>query len=392
MNINIEDIPLLVEESSGAIEIPATNGSITILGHNGVKGGYRKFYIKCSICAKDPEMYGDGVFRVERPNAKAFKGCACTGSNKYTEDQVKVLVTRRCKELNYSFLGWVGGWKGKSKTYLKLSCSKGHTWETTSCVKFLDCGRGCGKCAGNVTYTVEEFKKLGNHTHKGAYKYTGVTKKESEKVKYEICCPKHGTWFSDHHHHIIRKQGCPHPDCKHSKISTVKASDTETFIKKAVKVHKDKYDYSQTEYCRSFQYISINCNTCNHTFLQKPADHLGGNGCPICAGRNQKQVYIFNIYHNGNLIALKSGIANYYRPRLYRQNKKSVYDVCIREVYEFADTTDCKSAERYCIDNYDSGFLTKEEYPDGYCETYPVADLNNIKETVKIFGGKLIEL
>ncbi len=58
---------------------------------------------------------------------------------------------------------------------------------------------------------------------------------------------------------------------------------TEQFIEKAKKVHRDKYSYELTEYVKSHNKVIITCKD-HGDFLQKPNSHLNGYGCAECAG------------------------------------------------------------------------------------------------------------
>ena len=60
-----------------------------------------------------------------------------------------------------------------------------------------------------------------------------------------------------------------------------KKFDTKTFIKKSLEVHKDKYDYSKTEYINAHIKVCIICNE-HGEFWQTPNAHLKGKGCPKC--------------------------------------------------------------------------------------------------------------
>ena len=58
---------------------------------------------------------------------------------------------------------------------------------------------------------------------------------------------------------------------------------TEEFIKKAKKIHGDKYDYSKVEYKNKSAKICIICREEGHgEFFQRAGDHISGSGCPIC--------------------------------------------------------------------------------------------------------------
>lgn len=58
--------------------------------------------------------------------------------------------------------------------------------------------------------------------------------------------------------------------------------DKETFVKKSLWLHGDKYDYGRVVYVRSRDKIEITCPK-HGTFHQTPNDHLNGKGCVGCA-------------------------------------------------------------------------------------------------------------
>ena len=57
----------------------------------------------------------------------------------------------------------------------------------------------------------------------------------------------------------------------------------EEFVSRAAKIHSEKYSYENTIYVAMLKKVSITCPT-HGEFLQKPADHVGGHGCPKCKG------------------------------------------------------------------------------------------------------------
>ena len=58
---------------------------------------------------------------------------------------------------------------------------------------------------------------------------------------------------------------------------------TKEFIEKARKIHGDKYDYSKVKYIDSTTSVCIICPE-HGEFWQVPASHLSGKGCGLCAG------------------------------------------------------------------------------------------------------------
>jgi hypothetical protein len=79
-------------------------------------------------------------------------------------------------------------------------------------------------------------------------------------------------------------QGCPNCNGKYS-IQL----DTESFIKKAIEVHQNKYSYEKVDYKCMRSKIIIICNFCKKEFSQVPYAHLRGQGCPFCHNRHSKE-------------------------------------------------------------------------------------------------------
>lgn len=65
-------------------------------------------------------------------------------------------------------------------------------------------------------------------------------------------------------------------------INPTKQLNTKKFIERAVKIHKDKYDYSKVEYKDTYTRVIIFCKKCNVYFEQTPAKHLSGAGHKAC--------------------------------------------------------------------------------------------------------------
>lgn len=64
---------------------------------------------------------------------------------------------------------------------------------------------------------------------------------------------------------------------------------TEEFIKRARKVHGDKYDYSGTVYVTMRTKVSITCVS-HGVFWQRPDIHLAGHKCPLCGNMTRGSV------------------------------------------------------------------------------------------------------
>jgi hypothetical protein len=129
--------------------------------------------------------------------------------------------------------------------------------------------------------TTEEFIKRAKKVHGDAYDYSKTNFiKSSEKVC--ITCKKHGDFWQLPFNHL-KGQGCP--KCKNENLSKKHKNTTEEFIKKAKKVHGNKYDYSETEYVDCKTKVCIICPK-HGKFWQVPYYHLNGNGCQECAKKS----------------------------------------------------------------------------------------------------------
>lgn len=102
------------------------------------------------------------------------------------------------------------------------------------------------------------------------------------KVEYKtrlekicIICPEHGEFWQTPAQHLRGALGCK--GCwskKHSK-------STEDFIKEAIQIHGNKYDYSKVVYKTARQKITIVCPK-HGEFEQIANAHLQGEGCFQC--------------------------------------------------------------------------------------------------------------
>lgn len=110
-------------------------------------------------------------------------------------------------------------------------------------------------------------------------KWTGYNTKNAKKVEV-ICHRCKDSFFISPVNHIAKPQGCP--TCARKKQAEAQKDTTSSFIAKALKKHKGRYNYTRVKYVDSQSPVEINC--LNHgSFYQRPNSHLRGSGCPKCA-------------------------------------------------------------------------------------------------------------
>jgi len=142
-------------------------------------------------------------------------------------------------------------------------------------------GKGCSSCSGTKKLTQDEFltKAVAVHGDKYDYKHVvyvnGIT-------KVRIVCAEHGEFLQTPASHL-GGHGCI--VCGDAQLLT-----TEEWIKKAVAVHGEKYDYSEADYRGQHATVKIRCSV-HGVFEQRAGQHTHLEaGCPFCAGRQVNEI------------------------------------------------------------------------------------------------------
>lgn len=142
-------------------------------------------------------------------------------------------------------------------------------------------GSGCPKCAKCHKYTNEEWIEEASKKHNGKYDYS-KTNYVKARDKVIVICHEKDEFGEEHSEFEIRAGnhiagiGCP-------KCAKKYRPTTDEWIKKARKVHGDKYLYNKVHYNGSSKKVLITCPI-HGDFLQEAASHLNGVGCPKCKG------------------------------------------------------------------------------------------------------------
>lgn len=126
---------------------------------------------------------------------------------------------------------------------------------------------------------IQTIKKISNYD-------TSLVKYENSNKKICLIChckdnnnEEHGAFYITLGH-LKHGHGCP--ICGLNNRVTKRRSTKQDFIKKAKKIHGDKYDYSKVEYVNCHTKVCIICPE-HGEFWQTPASHLTGRNCPKCS-------------------------------------------------------------------------------------------------------------
>lgn len=145
-------------------------------------------------------------------------------------------------------------------------------------------GCGCPKCYDKIKrgkkrqHDTAWFINKSREIHGDKYDYS-KTEYVNMRTKVCIICPKHGEFWQTPINHLS-SNGCN--KCGREKFAENHNKGTEKFIKDAILVHSDRYDYSKVEYTNARTPVCIICPE-HGEFWQTPNYHLSGNGCPKCS-------------------------------------------------------------------------------------------------------------
>lgn len=115
--------------------------------------------------------------------------------------------------------------------------------------------------------------------HGDKYDYSEIPNKITTRDKVNIKCKSHGI-FNQRVSTHLSGSGCP--SCHFESINPKRSKGREKFIEDAIKVHGNKYNYSEVNYINNETPVSIICP--NHgKFEQPPRVHIfKKSGCKEC--------------------------------------------------------------------------------------------------------------
>lgn len=302
---------------------------LQVIGWSGRSNKVKLYVLKCHTCCKDPELYGDGLFKSIKSSLTFGQiPCGCSSSARRDERYYKIICDRKATELGYKFHGWSSEFTDR-KTKLMLECPEHGLWQSGIINNFVNRNVGCPGC---------KFDAVGKR----------ASKPDEEFIRdfFSTGAFPEGTIFT--------------------------RSNTKN--KKGHKIYWGMY-----------------CPDC-HTTVETTANSLvkGCRGCE-CGKHRQRQAYINLIKDEDLVLGIKFGIANDAAKRVKDHNKKSVFEIENLLVYEFETREFCREAEKHCLNTLECGIFSKEEFRDGWTETTHLFNLNAVCDIYKQYGGTKIE-
>lgn len=128
--------------------------------------------------------------------------------------------------------------------------------------------------------TLNEFISRTKKIHGEKYSYSQISEIKGSQIKIKIYCKACQKYFEQTPNGHLSGRGCN--KCAIKLRAQMLSSGIKDFIKKAKKIHGNKYKYNQAKYINKYTPIKIYCKKCKSYFLQTPASHLKGCGCKKC--------------------------------------------------------------------------------------------------------------
>lgn len=180
--------------------------------------------------------------------------------------------------------------------------------------------QGCQKCAIENSVkkqhiqAIDSFINKAKTIHGNKYDYSNINYKNIF-TPITLTCKEHGEFEITPQKHLSGKS-CPICDELNKKESL-----TKSFIDKAIKIHGNNFDYTNTKYIDSKTKVCITCPK-HGDFYVYPDTHLAGGGlCPACY-KEEHNIYSFDECY---------AIAKQCKTRLELKNKNiHVYNKCAR--------------------------------------------------------------
>ena len=225
--------------------------------------------------------------------------------------------------------------------------------------------------------TIFDFLERSVKIHGYKYNYNNINYINTI-TKIKIICPLHGEFTQSPEKHMYG-QGCP-------MCGGGLKLNIEEFIKRAIHVHGNKYDYSKVNYTDMLKKVIIICKE-HGNFEQKPNNHVNQKqGCPscsVCTGHNDfinKSKLLHDNKYN-------------YKKVIYENSKKEVIIIC-KKHGEFCQMPvkhlqghGCHKCGGNLLSNTIE-FIEKAQKIHGNLYNYSLSEYTKVNKSLKIICSK----
>ena len=171
------------------------------------------------------------------------------------------------------------------------------------------------------------------------YDYTNIDFKDMD-TPITIHCNIHNCEYTQTPRQHLKSEGCS-ACCKERALLPF-----SIFVKRAKAKHNGKYSYDHAVYLGSKVPIKITCPV-HGDFLQKPTDHLKGNGCQRCGRKKQRRTFLKDVeWFKNKIKTIDTGLSTPVYDT-YKNTRDKMDFICAKHgryqqwVYHFLAGTQC---------------------------------------------------
>ena len=360
--------------------------------------------VYCPICAKDTELYKDGLFMGDSQYKRnKILPCGCGKSFKYNEDQCITLIKRELPA-GITFVKFVDGFNKGTHSPVKLFCVEHGEFSCyLSDIRSRD--TPCSKCSGTYKPTGDEYIQHVN----SLYKTSGFTFKRSDRTDHrgfktylDYMCPicsndeyvQHGLCSGVFQLAQTQVNGVT-KSCRCSSRYSWKQSHIEYQIKKIIKDEglKDSFVCFKTPYIKNTTKFIRLCS--EHGEYETSIKNFKSrrDGCSLCYKARfnpQKSAYVYLVrWYGFGEEYLKFGITNReVLARVKEQHSKSDLDYEILSSYYFQDGAKAEHLENIIKQNFETSVCSPSFMRNGYTETTHISNYELISLLCEEFKDK----
>lgn len=272
-------IRLTNEEAIARINERCKELNYTFLGFDNEDNVYTnnkvKLKLHCNKCGSEWNTTSYEKFMSGR------NGCpGCNPRHKQDKNYVIDLIKKRCDELDYTFLGFVGKYTKRITTKVRLRCNKCNAeWETTTVENFLREGRKSHKCGRknptempSVYHIEEQINRIKNRLSGSSLEfvsfdengYAGVV-----KTKIIVHCKICGDIYPISYHNLMYGTN-EIPECikcqYNGKVSNEEAIEKITEKCKLLNYEFLGFDNKENRYDGKETRLVLKCLKCDYTW------------------------------------------------------------------------------------------------------------------------------
>jgi len=169
------------------------HGNVLTAGEYSTRNQKGRYTISCSVCSEDTELFPTGSIETSGDSVREKRCvCGCGSGYRYTEDQYKIRIKRRCVEESYIFNGFVGKYKDYTTKLNLYNPATGNSWNTTNIQTFLLNGvrdpvvsleSSIATCTKSDDYFITNFMSTGRFLE-------GTEFYRHEGSRWSYTCPK----------------------------------------------------------------------------------------------------------------------------------------------------------------------------------------------------------